>query len=117
MKKFFIKNHTDNGGVFIFHALLDYSYTNIQWHIADNQEEAGTPLEKERYESFIISTEKIRENGYEGKWVYCTCDHNEEKIITEKVQLHSDYQKLNRNDFDEISVFDENGMIKEMVND
>ncbi|MBU8756727.1 hypothetical protein KM927_24940 [Priestia megaterium] len=106
------KNKRD--AVLIFHAAPD-SKRHFQWYITEHKNVVGQPIEDELYESYIINTQRIKEEGYEGLYLYCKFTYLEanKENTTEFIKLSSDINKIIESGtvFDEISAFDENGQI------
>ncbi|MED4287187.1 hypothetical protein P4678_29125 [Priestia megaterium] len=115
MIKYAIRLHNNNRDAsLIFHAAPD-SVGHFQWYITEDKNLVGRPIEDELYESYITHTKRIKEEGYEGLYLYCKftyIDTNKENK-TEFIKLFSDVNKIidSGTVFDEISTFDENGQI------
>lgn len=69
MEKFGIKTK-DNNDILIFHA-LPHVTTKFQWYIAENIDEEGQPIDKQIYESYLLSIEIIKRKKFVGKYLYC----------------------------------------------
>jgi len=113
--KYAIQLHKNNrDAVLIFHAAPD-SEGYFQWYITEHKNVVGQPIEDELYESYIINTQRIKEEGYEGLYLYCKFTYLEanKENTTEYIKLSSDVNKIIESGtvFDEISAFDENGQI------
>ncbi|RBP59322.1 hypothetical protein DES36_11947 [Alkalibaculum bacchi] len=116
MIKFAIKLYNnDKDAHFIFHATPDLIHYTWQWYLTDDKENIGEPLEGQQYESFVTTTDLIKERGYEGLYLYCEyMDNNtKRKSKTEFIRLHADINKVIDSGivFDDISTYDKNGMI------
>ncbi|MEB2268496.1 hypothetical protein LAV77_27380 [Priestia megaterium] len=115
MIKYAIRLHKNNrDAVLIFHAAPD-SEGYFQWYITEHKNVVGQPIEDELYESYIINTQRIKEEGYEGLYLYCKFTYLEanKENTTEFIKLSSDITKIIESGtvFDEISTFNENGQI------
>lgn len=69
MDKYGIKSK-DNNDILIFHALPNET-TNFQWYISESIYEKGRAIDGQTYESYTLSMEKIKENNFIGKYIYC----------------------------------------------
>ncbi|MDU6482985.1 MAG: hypothetical protein E6538_13395 [Paeniclostridium sordellii] len=69
MDKYAIKCK-DNNDILIFHALPN-KITNFQWYISESIHEKGRAIDGQTYESYTLSIEKIKENNFIGKYLYC----------------------------------------------
>ncbi|MEB9857291.1 hypothetical protein P4K23_28695 [Bacillus cereus] len=118
MKKYAIKLHNnENDAHFIFHATPSLTNYTWQWYLTNDKGNVGETIEGQRYESFTITTDLIRERGYEGLYLYCEYTNNKtkQKSKTEFIQLHADINKIidSGTVFDNLSTYDENGMISQ----
>ncbi|MEH7609538.1 hypothetical protein V7313_26320, partial [Priestia megaterium] len=68
MIKYAIRLHKNNrDAVLIFHAAPDseeHPLSKFQWYMTEHKNVVGQPLEDELYESYIINTQRIKEEGY-----------------------------------------------------
>ncbi|MED4292842.1 hypothetical protein [Priestia megaterium] len=115
MIKYAIRLHKNNrDAVLIFHAAPNLE-GHFQWYITKDKNVVGQPIEDELYESYITHTKRIKEEGYEGLYLYCKFNYLEanKENTTEFIKLSSDITKIIESGtvFDEISPFDENGQI------
>ncbi|CAI8920536.1 hypothetical protein [Priestia megaterium] len=119
MIKYAIRLHNNDRDAFlILHAAPSsegHPLCKFQWYITKDKNLAGQPIEDEQYESYTIKTQRIKEEGYEGLYLYCKftyIDTNQENK-TEFIQLFSDVNKIidSGTIFDDISKFDEKGNI------
>jgi len=119
MIKYAIRLHNNNRDAsLIFHASPDsegHPPSKFQWYITEDKNLEGKPIEDELYASYITHTKLIKEEGYEGLYLYCEftyIDTNQENK-TEFIQLFSDVNKIidSGTIFDDISKFDEKGNI------
>ena len=83
MIKYAINTKKDNV-LLIFHALPN-KQTKFQWYISEKINERGNAIEGEIYESFGLSTKMIKENKYDGKYLYCEY-FNEQLSVYEKTE-------------------------------
>lgn len=117
MVKYGIKNKQGDY-VFIFHALPN-EITEFQWYITSEKECDGEKIEGQCFESLTIWSNQIRENGYEGKYLYCKYLDKNTKIYcnTEYVKLYADAKNMIAVNvvFDDISMFDDKGDIIKLV--
>lgn len=71
MVNFAIKSK-DKNDIFIFHALaLPNETTKFQWYISNNKNGKGYPIDEQVYESYTLSSKKIKENNFVDKYLYC----------------------------------------------
>ncbi len=125
MKKHIIKLHKNNHDAhLIFHATPTYPKNdpyNIyehQWYITEDENVVGFPIEGESFEMYATTTELIKENEYDGLYLYCKridIMTNEENN-TEFIRLYSDFNKIidSGTVFDDISAYDQNGNLVKM---
>lgn len=119
MIKYAIRSHINNcEASLVFHAAPDsegHPLSKFQWYITEDKNLVGQPIEDELYESYIIHTKQIKEEGYEGLYLYCkfTYIESNKENKTEFIQLFSDVNKIidSGTVFDDISKFDEKGNI------
>lgn len=122
MKKHAVRLHNNNHEAhLIFHAtptyppIDPYSLYSHQWYITEDKNVVGSTIEEENYEMFATTTELIKENGYEGLYLYCkrTDIKTNKENHTEFIRLYSDVNKIidSGTVFDDISQYDENGAI------
>lgn len=116
MKKYATKLHNnDRNAHYIFHATPSLTHYTWQWYLTNDKDNRGEPIEGQQYESLVIATDLIKERGYEGLYLYCeyTDTKTKQKSKTEFIQLHADINKIidSGTVFDEISTYDENGMV------
>ncbi|RDY83190.1 hypothetical protein [Bacillus amyloliquefaciens] len=105
----------------IFHATPTFSKFNpyelyeYQWYLTEDENQEGTPIEKEQYESYITTTELTKQKGYDGLYLYCKYrDINTNQVFkTEYIRLYSNVNKIIESGtiFDKISVYDSTGHI------
>ncbi len=92
-----------------------YELYKYQWYLTKDKSLIGNPIKDEKYESYIITTELIKEKGYEGLYLYCKLiDRKTNKESnTEYIRLFSNFNKMIENGtvFDDISFYDKNGAI------
>lgn len=93
-------------GCFIFHAIPEehtndyippsYDDYNWQWYLTAKKDVAGTPIDRHIYESYIITTEQIKEEKLDGMYLYAEYLNNHTKEIkrTEFIYLVSDFDKM-----------------------
>ncbi|MFE4047005.1 hypothetical protein [Priestia sp. YIM B13490] len=119
MIKYAIRFHNNNHDAhLIFHAAPSsegHPLCKYQWYLTEDKNLVGKPIEDEQYESYIIRTERVKQEGHEGLYLYCKftyIDTNKENK-TEFIKLFSDVNKIidSGTVFDEISKYDENGEI------
>lgn len=116
MIKYAIRLHQNNHDAhLIFHATPDFTHYTWQWYLTDDKNEVGNPIFQQCYESYTITTDLIKEKGYDGLYLYCkyTNLNTMEESKTELVKLFSDVNKIIESGtvFDYLSAYDENGMI------
>lgn len=119
MIKYAIRLHDNNVDAFlILHAAPsaeEQPLCKFQWYITEDENLVGKPIEDELYESYTIKTQRIKEEGYEGLYLYCkfTNVKTNKENKTEFIQLFSDVNKIidSGTVFDDISKFDEKGNI------
>ncbi|MEH7291506.1 hypothetical protein COK90_20640 [Priestia megaterium] len=119
MIKYAIRLHNNNRDAsLIFHAAPDsegHPLSKFQWYLTEDKNLVGQPIENALYESYITHTKRIKEEGYEGLYLYCKFTYLEanKENTTEFIKLSSDITKIidSGTVFDEISMFDENGQI------
>ncbi|MCF2132091.1 hypothetical protein L1I79_37585 [Strepomyces sp. STD 3.1] len=123
MKKFAIKLHNKEAAAhLIFHAtptapsINFYSlYKHHQWYLTKDKDVVGDPITEENVPSFITTTERIKEKGYDGFYLYCkyTDIKTNKENHTEFIKLYSDVNKMidSGTVFDDISQYDKNGAI------
>ncbi|MBT2281632.1 hypothetical protein J7E51_27650 [Priestia megaterium] len=119
MIKYAIRLHNNNRDAsLIFHAAPsseEQPNCKFQWYITEDKNLVGQPIEDELYESYITETQRIKEEGYEGLYLYCkfTNVKTNKENKTEFIQLFSDVNKIidSGTVFDDISKFNEKGDI------
>ncbi|MEH7291217.1 hypothetical protein COK90_20835 [Priestia megaterium] len=119
MIKYAIRLHNNNRDAsLIFHAAPDsegHPLSKFQWYLTEDKNLVGQPIEYALYESYITHTKRIKEEGYEGLYLYCKFTYIEtnKENKTEFIKLFSDVNKIIDSGivFDEISKYDENGQI------
>ncbi|SEG78851.1 hypothetical protein [Bacillus sp. ok061] len=126
MKKTAIRLYNNkNGAHLIFHATPiypknAYEFYDHQWYITQNETVIGTPITGECYEMFIITTEIIKEKGYDGLYLYCkrTDIKTGKESNTEFIRLDSNLDKIidSGTIFDAIKQYDEHGSITTNIN-
>lgn len=124
MIKYAIRLHENHKqGHLIFHAVPaehtnkytppsydDYSW---QWYLTSKKDVVGTPIDGHIYESYITTTELIKDEKYDGMYLYAEYlnKHTKEIKQTELIRLSNDMDEminLNR-PFDKLSIYDEKG--------
>lgn len=116
MIKYAIRFYKDTSHAqFIFHATPNQTAYIWRWCITSDIQEEGRPLTKQTYQSFGITTDLIQKKGLEGLYLYCEYIDRQTKqeFQTEYIRLHSNIDKMIAEGvvFDEISNYNENGMI------
>lgn len=116
MIKYAIKlNESEKDAHFIFHATPNSTDYVWQWYITDDKSTSGKAIQGQRNESFTITTELIKERGYDGLYLYCeyTDRKTDEKFKTEFIRLYDDINKIveSGTKFTGISTYNENGNI------
>ncbi|MEC0400806.1 hypothetical protein ACO0DA_12160 [Bacillus subtilis] len=116
MKKYVIRLHNNSKDAhLIFHATPDLSHFSYQWYLTEYKSVSGIPIEGSQYESYVTTTDIVKEKGYDGLYLYCECiDLNTKREFkTELIKLYSDVNKILDSDtvFDEVSYYDQSGHI------
>lgn len=116
MKKYAIKLYqSEVAADLIFHATPSLTNYEWQWYVTDDKNNMGRAIEGQRYESFITTTDLIKERGYEGLYLYCEYKDKSTKkeCKTKLIRLYSDINNIINSGtiFDDISAYDEEGMI------
>lgn len=118
MIKYAIKTKEEND-ILIFHALPN-EITKFQWYISEAINESGNIIEGETCESYVVSTKRIKEKNYCGKYLYCEYLNNKLNVYekTEYILLEASVDiMINKGViFDDISEFDEKGYIVNVTN-
>ena len=94
--------------------------TKFQWYISETINESGNIIEGETCESYVVSTKRIKEKNYCGKYLYCEYLNNKLNVYekTEYILLEASVDiMINKGViFDDISEFDEKGYIVNVTN-
>jgi predicted DNA-binding protein len=112
-------NSKEKNDILIFHALPN-EITKFQWYISEKINERGNAIEGQTCESYVISTEIIKEKNYYGKYLYCEYLNNKLNVYekTEYIPLEVSLDSMINKGviFDDISEFDEKGYIINVSN-
>jgi len=99
----------------IFHSTPDQTHYIWQWYITDDKDSIGKVIEGEDMQSFITTTDLIKENNYDGLFLYCSYRNRntQEQFKTELIPLYADVNKIIESGtvFDDISTYDKTGEI------
>jgi|SRR5690625_263993 len=124
MIKYAIKLHENHKQAHIvFHAVPEehinknippsYDDYSWQWYLTNEKEVVGTPIDGHIYVSYITTTEEIKDEEYEGMYLYAEYrkKHTKEIKQTEFISLSSDIDEMiNLNSpFDKLSIYDKQG--------
>lgn len=121
MIKYAIKLHENHKQAhLVFHAVPEehtneyippsYDDYSWQWYLTNEKDVAGTPISEHIYESYITTTEQIKNDNLVGMYLYAEYQikHTKEIKRTEFICLSSDIDEMiNLNSpFDKVSIYD-----------
>ncbi|MFA2561919.1 hypothetical protein ABR780_26300 [Bacillus cereus] len=122
IEKHVIRLHnSEHDAHLIFHATPTRAqeFYDHQWYITQSETVIGVPIKEECYEMLILTTELIKEEGYDGLYLYCkrTNKRTGKESNTELIRLYSNVNKIIDSDtiFDHIKEYDEHGEITPII--
>lgn len=99
----------------IFHATPDETRYSWQWYVTEDKNGEGDKIEGSNHESYITTTDFIKEDGFEELYLYCRFIdiHTKQEYTSEYVRLYSNLNKIieEGTTFDDISQYNEKGDI------